>query len=436
MILVVGTSLSITVGCQKEKAANEDKASSTKADNPDARNGQKQPGAKNINGKPNPALKHTPPVDIPAPSDVAAIPADAKKTDSGLAYKVIKTADEAGDKPALNDEVQIKFTGWTTDGKMVDTSTRRRSPTKLLVNKGIPGWIEGLQLMRQGETFRFWIPEELGYKSHRGGPKGMLVYDIELQAIKKAPAVPSNVAAPPKGTKKTPKGVHYKVLTQGKGKKDHPRKWDKVSVHYSGWTTDGKMFDSSIMRGKPSSFGVSGVIPGWTDALLMMNTGDKWLVWIPEELAYKGRPGRPQGMLVFEMELLSIEKLPEPPPPPAVPKDVKAPPKNAKKTDSGVFYKTLKPGKGESPTASSKVKVHYTGWTTDGKMFDSSVTRGKPISFGLGQVIPGWRDGLQTMKVGEKARLWIPEELAYKGKPGAPQGMLVFDVELLAIESK
>ncbi|HLU67934.1 MAG TPA: FKBP-type peptidyl-prolyl cis-trans isomerase, partial [Kofleriaceae bacterium] len=153
-----------------------------------------------------------------------------------------------------------------------------------------------------------------------------------------------------------------------------------------------------------------------------------------EELAYQGKRGRPQGMLVFDVELLEIKEMPEPPP---VPKDVAAPPKSAKKTEKGVFYKVLKKGTGkEKPTATSKVKVHYSGWTTDGNMFDSSVARGKPITFGLDSVIPGWTDGLQTMVVGQKSRFWIPEELAYKGKPGRPQGMLVFDVELLEIDPK
>ena len=67
-------------------------------------------------------------------------------------------------------------------------------------------------------------------------------------------------------------------------------------------------------------------------------------------------------------------------------------------------------------------------------MFDSSVTRGKPITFGVTQVIPGWTEGLQLLVEGDTARLWIPEDLAYKGRPGAPQGMLVFDVTLIKIE--
>ena len=116
------------------------------------------------------------------------------------------------------------------------------------------------------------------------------------------------------------------------------------------------------------------------------------------------------------------------------PADVAAPPADAQKTESGLAYKVLTPGSGtEQPTAESSVEVHYTGWTTDGKMFDSSVKRGKTASFPLNGVIAGWTEGLQLMKVGEKTRFWIPEELAYKGRPGAPQGMLVFDVELLEI---
>ena len=95
----------------------------------------------------------------------------------------------------------------------------------------------------------------------------------------------------------------------------------------------------------------------------------------------------------------------------------------------------MKVGTGDThPKGRSKVTVHYTGWTTDGKMFDSSVVRGKTISFGLNQVIAGWTEGLQLMVNGEKRRFWIPEKLAYKGQPGKPAGMLVFDVELFSFE--
>ncbi len=120
---------------------------------------------------------------------------------------------------------------------------------------------------------------------------------------------------------------------------------------------------------------------------------------------------------------------------PAAPPDVAAPPADAEKTASGLASKVLTPGKGTTkPTATSVVTVHYTGWTTDGKAFDSSVSRGQPARFPLNRVIPGWTEGLQLMVEGEERRFWIPANLAYEGRPGRPQGMLVFDVELLGID--
>ena len=116
------------------------------------------------------------------------------------------------------------------------------------------------------------------------------------------------------------------------------------------------------------------------------------------------------------------------------PADVKAPPPDAKKTSTGLAYKVINAGKGaKHPKSTDAVTVHYTGWTTDGKMFDSSVTRKMPATFPLNQVIAGWTEGVQLMVEGEKTRFWIPESLAYKGQR-PPLGMLVFDVELIKIE--
>ncbi|MEH6550764.1 MAG: FKBP-type peptidyl-prolyl cis-trans isomerase [Pseudomonadales bacterium] len=106
-------------------------------------------------------------------------------------------------------------------------------------------------------------------------------------------------------------------------------------------------------------------------------------------------------------------------------------------TSSGLQYLVLSKGTGtEHPTASNKVKVHYHGTLTDGTVFDSSVDRGQPLEFGLGQVIKGWTEGLQLMVVGEKARLFIPSDLAYGNKSAGtikPGSTLIFDVELLEI---
>jgi FKBP-type peptidyl-prolyl cis-trans isomerase len=116
------------------------------------------------------------------------------------------------------------------------------------------------------------------------------------------------------------------------------------------------------------------------------------------------------------------------------PPDVAAAPADAKRTLSGIASKVLTPGTGtRHPRPNSRVTVHYTGWTTDGQMFDSSVASNQPLTIGLDEVIPGWTEGVQMMVEGEKRRFWIPEALAYKGAD--PKGLLVFDVELIRIES-
>jgi peptidylprolyl isomerase len=112
---------------------------------------------------------------------------------------------------------------------------------------------------------------------------------------------------------------------------------------------------------------------------------------------------------------------------------VTAPPADAKRTASGIAYRVLRAGTGAvHPAKNNRVTVHYSGWTTDGKLFDSSVMRGQVATFGLDEVIAGWTEGVQLMVTGEKTRFWIPERLAYKGERD-PRGMLVFDIELIAI---
>ena len=119
------------------------------------------------------------------------------------------------------------------------------------------------------------------------------------------------------------------------------------------------------------------------------------------------------------------------------PEDVAAAPEDSIQLPSGLAYKVLQSGTGTvHPTAQSTVEVHYTGWMTNGQMFDSSVVRGQTISFPLNGVIAGWTEGVQKMVVGEKTRFWIPGRLAYGDtppRPGFPYGTLVFDIELFAI---
>jgi peptidylprolyl isomerase len=125
-----------------------------------------------------------------------------------------------------------------------------------------------------------------------------------------------------------------------------------------------------------------------------------------------------------------VHEVPQIPPP----ADVAAAPADAARTSSNLASKVIAPGTGtRHPRPNSRVRVHYTGWTTDGKTFDSSISKGQPIEFALDGVIPGWTEGVQMMVEGEKRRFWIPARLAYEGSPGRPQGTLVFDIELIRI---
>lgn len=240
---------------------------------------------------------------------------------------------------------------------------------------------------------------------------------------------PPDVARPPANAQTSVSGVASRVLWHGNGG-DRPRAQDIVVVHYSAWTTDGTRFDSSVERGRPSAFSLNRMIPGWAEGLRQMTVGEQRRLWIPEAQAYGGVPGRPEGTLVYDVELIAVEAVP-----PVTPVDVAAPPADAERTASGLASSVLQAGTGaDYPGPASTVTVHYSGWTTDGHMFDSSVARGQTATFPLDRVIPGWTEGVQLMVEGEKRRFWIPVDLAYAGRSGAPVGMLVFDVTLIHIE--
>jgi FKBP-type peptidyl-prolyl cis-trans isomerase len=367
---------------------------------------------------------------LPPPPDVAEPPASATRTASGLASKVLVPGTGA-DHPSQNDSVKVNYTGWTTDGKMFDSSVsplqpgRKAEPISLSLGRVIPGWTEGMQLMTVGEKRRFWIPQELAYKGRPGAPAGTLVFDIELLDFTPGPKPPADVAAAPPDAERTKSGLASVVTQKGTGK-DHPQANDAVRVNYSIWQTDGKLLDGS--KDKPSLRPVTGISSGWAEGVELMTVGEKRTLWVPAALAFPERPGATPSDVTIVVELLEILRGPKTPP------DVRAPPRDATVEKDGLATKVLTKGTGTiHPTPMNSVTVQYAGWTTDGKLFDSSYSRGEPTTFGVTAVIPGWTEGLQLMVEGEKRRLWIPEPLAYKGRPGAPAGMLVFDVELLKI---
>jgi peptidylprolyl isomerase len=250
-----------------------------------------------------------------------------------------------------------------------------------------------------------------------------------------APPSPADVAEPPAKAERSPTGLAWKVLAKGRGG-ERPGLHDKVVVAFTGWTAEGVLIDSSIPDGEPRTYTMDDLQRGLAEALGAMTKGERRRLWLPAALSQTGRPKRRgAGPSTFDLELVDFIKMPDPMP---VPEDVGAAPADATRTKSGLAYRLIKRGAGKAhPSATSTVEVHYSGWTPDGQLFDSSVKRGKPISFPLGGVIKGWTEGVQLMVVGDRMRFWIPSALAYGDKPsqpGTPAGPLVFDVDLLSIK--
>jgi len=246
------------------------------------------------------------------------------------------------------------------------------------------------------------------------------------------PAVPPDIASPPSDATKTPSGLAFKVLAKGQGTK-HPHPTDLVTVHYTGWTSaDGKMQDSSVARGKPLTAALNRTIKGWQEGVADMVVGEKRRFWIPQALAFEGNPTAPnagRGMWVYDVELLDIR-----PGPSNAPSDVAAAPADATRTASGLAWKLLQPGNGKThPGPKSRVRIHFNGWSPDGKLVGSSIATGNPVEVQLGSVNKGWTEGIQLMVEGETRRFWVPARLAYLGQEGRPQTDLVYDVELIAI---
>ena len=253
-----------------------------------------------------------------------------------------------------------------------------------------------------------------------------------------APATPpppdvltaSEVAVPADGDK-TASGLVSKLVQRGSGT-EKPASTDIVTVHYTGWSSDGTAvrqlgrarngLDVSAGQGHGRLARVRAADDARREAPLL-GAGEPW----PTRVRQGGRRAR-----CCSRSSSSTRE----PSPLIAPPDVKGPPDDAKRTPTGLAYKVLRPGKGvRNPSRFGRVTVHYTGWTTDGRMFDSSVTQGQPRTFRLDDVIKGWTEGVPLMVEGERMRFWVPENLAYGGKGDGPRGMLVFDIELIRIEN-
>jgi peptidylprolyl isomerase len=251
---------------------------------------------------------------------------DAKgvQTDeSGLQWIVIREGDSKGASPGVSDLVRVNYEGRTANGDKFDSSFDRGQPAMFRLNQVIPGWTIGLQKMHEGDQYLFYVPNKLAYgNSDRGAvikAGDDLVFLVDLVDLMEPKSVdtaawekytPWDHEAP--DVKKTGSGLEYVVLASGDEAGASPVNGQEVVVYYEGRLAEtGEMFDSAFQRGAPEVFPSNRLIRGWVEALSMMKPGDRWLLYIPSDLAYgkKGTPGGPippDADLVFEVELADV----------------------------------------------------------------------------------------------------------------------------------
>lgn len=256
----------------------------------------------------------------PTKKELSQPPANAERSERDLASVVLKRGQGAA-RPAPEDIVTVHYTGWTKAGEEFDTTREEGTPRTFPLQLMIEGWIEGIPLMTVGEKRRFWVPAKLAYgaaprhyKYIPGKqPLGDIVFDVELVGFEAGPTTPKDLV-PPQDASVSKSGLaslSLKEMSEGM----RPTPEDIVTVHYSGWTASGELYDSSVLKGAPVSFPLHNTLKGWTEGIQLMREGEKRRFWLPAELAYgpapKGwvyKPGqRPMGPLIFDIELIRIQ---------------------------------------------------------------------------------------------------------------------------------
>lgn len=364
---------------------------------------------------------------------------DWQTTASGLKYQVL--AEGKGASPERGDRVTVHYTGTLTNGTKFDSSRDRGQPFTfaLGMRQVIAGWDEGVALMKKGSRFKFHIPWQLAYgangKPPKIGPKADLIFDVELISFSST----LKFKRPDAATAKTLEGgTRYEVLRAGSGAT--PRSDQGVALRLAAWNNMGAQIVTTDAPQVPLQGGLVKSlrlgqfdVPFLSRLVQKMRVGDKVAAEVPASQGFGDKFPDPNlipkgSATIWVLELMSINDIPEF----VLPADDKL-----TTTDSGLKYQMLEAGSGRKPNHQSVVEVHYTGWLTDGTMFDSSHARGEPTSFPVGRVIPGWTEGLKLMQEGGTARFVIPAKLAYgnrqMGPVIKPGSTLVFLVKLIKI---
>jgi FKBP-type peptidyl-prolyl cis-trans isomerase FkpA len=398
---------------------------------------------------------------------------------SGLEYKIY-THGKGTRKPVNNDHIELNIRLHVGDSTIFDSRKMYgNSPVPLQITaakfKGDP--MEGFMLMVEGDSAVLRLPVDSMKKIGATQPwmkdGEKIEYNVVLVSVMSEEEFKKYTAeqeAKQKGIddkllqeyfaknkikpSKTASGLYYTVSSEGSG--ENGKAGQKYSVNYTGKLLNGNKFDSNVDSGFHHTtpfeveVGKARVIKGWDEGLLLFKKGAKATLYIPSHLAYGSQDRSPQipanSILIFDVEVLDIQTpVNQAETDDKLLKDYFA--KNnikAEKTPSGLYYSISQQGLGNNAKPGNKVTMNYTGKTLDGKVFDSNTDPSKghvqPFTFtlGQGQVIKGWDEGVQFLKLGSRGTLYIPSALAYgeRGAGGAipPNAVLIFDVEVTGID--
>ena len=394
---------------------------------------------------------------------------DVTPTESGI--YIIPISNGKGRCPEQGEKVDVNYEVYLLDGTKVGSSYDQNEKFSFVLGEGhaIPGWEEVVPMMHQGDKVRAIIPYEMAYGDHSMGnvkPYSNLVYDIELlnimtkeEQLRQAEREMKDLKAKSekdfaqyvkenKIVKHTESGIYYKFYVDNEGVT--PTEGSAARVKFDARIMGGNELGSSEKLGEYYDivYGQGTVLKGLEEGIGLMSVGDKAQFVLPYNLAYGENP---YGLipaysnLIFDVVLLDIlspedanrsrgEKARQ-----EFDKYLSDNKIKAERRESGLVYVCNMKGSGTNASNGQTVTVHYTGKLMDGRVFDSSVERGEPISFvlGEGRVIKGWEEGVALMKKGERATLIVPFDLAYGNRQMGvipPYSNLVFDIEIIDIK--
>ncbi len=244
------------------------------------------------------------------------------------------------------------------------------------------------------------------------------------------PAIPADT-----DVKTTASGMKYCVLTPGKGGR-LAKAGDQARVHYTGWFTDGRVFDSSRPRGQPlmvDPVGGGKVIKGWDEAIQLMSVGERIKITLPPELAYGkrgfGKDIPPDTTLIFEMELVELV---------ATPEFHEAHADLTKTLANGLKYESIVEGNGPMGDATKTFEIKYAFWNTSKKLLDYSDKMGRTLKINMNHTpFPFFKDALPMIKTGGRMRFEVPAELCFKDKDNGadlpPNSTTIWELELVQL---